>query len=171
MVINICTGTWVGMVNFIIPIFALSLHAGSVEIGLVRGLSGLGDLLLVLPAGLLIDYFGSRKIYIVSCVAGGIITILLALAWTPWVLIAMMIVYGMARSVRTTSLNASFFQHMNAIGTGKGGWYKGSMTLGTQFLGSLIGGVLAVTVSFADYFVMTSLFLLTPIFIAFGRKK
>jgi MFS family permease len=171
MIINICTGIWVGMVNFIIPVFALSLGASPVEIGLVRGLSGLGDLLLVLPAGLMIDYFGSRKIYIASCMAGGILTMLLALAWTPWVLIAMMIVYGMARSIRTTSLNASFFQHMNTIGARKSGWYKGSMTLGAQFLGSLVGGVMAVAVSFAGYFVAASVFLLAPIFLAFGQKK
>lgn len=171
MVINICTGTWVGMVNFILPIFALSLHANSVEIGMVRGLSGLGDLLLVLPAGLLIDYFGSRKIYIVSCALGGAITILLALAWTPRVLIAMMIFYGMARSIRTTSLNASFFQHLSEIGVKKGGWYKGSMTLGTQFLGSMAGGALALVLSFTGYFVAASLFLLGPILLAFGRQK
>ena len=171
MVINICTGTWVGMVNFIIPVFALSLHATPVEIGLVRGLSGVGDLLLVLPAGLMIDYFGSRKIYIVSCAIGGAITVLLALAWTPWVLIAMMIFYGMARSIRTTSLNASFFQHMNTIGVRKSGWYKGSMTVGAQFLGSMIGGVLAVATGFASYFVAASLFLLAPISLAFGQKK
>lgn len=171
MVINVCTGTWVGMVNFIIPVFALSLGATPVEIGLVRGLSGVGDLLLVLPAGLMIDYFGSRKIYVASCLIGGAITIMLALAWTPWILIGMMIFYGMARSIRTTSLNASFFQHMNAIGVRKGGWYKGSMTVGAQFLGSLIGGALAVTLSFVGYFISASLFLLMPVFIASGGKK
>ncbi|WP_197535219.1 MFS transporter [Methanocella arvoryzae] len=171
MLINVCTGTWVGMVNFIIPVFALSLGASSFEIGLVRGLSGVGDLLLVLPAGLLIDYFGSRKMYLASCAVGGAITILLALAWTPWALIVMMIFYGMARSIRTTSLNASFFQHMNTIGAGKGGWYKGSMTVGAQFLGSLIGGALAVAVSFAGYFVTASMFLLAPILVALGGKS
>lgn len=171
MIINICTGIWVGMVNFIIPVFALSLGATPVEIGLVRGLSGLGDLLLVLPAGLMIDYFGSRKMYIASCAIGGAITILLALAWTPWVLIVMMIFYGMARSIRTTSLNASFFQHMNTIGARKSGWYKGSMTVGTQFLGSLIGGALAVALSFAGYFFAASAFILMPILIAFGGKS
>ena len=171
MLINICTGIWVGMVNFIIPVFALSLHANSVEIGLIRGLSGVGDLLLVLPAGLMIDYFGSKQIYIISCAIGGLITILLSFAGAPWVLIVMMIFYGMARSVRTTSLNASFFQYMSSIGTRKGGWYKGSMTVGTQFLAPVIGGILAVTLSFTGYFIATSLFLLTPIFIVLGRRR
>lgn len=169
MVINICTGIWVGMVNFIIPIYGLYLHASSVEIGLIRGLSGIGDLLLVLPAGLLIDYFGSKKTYTVSCTIGAIMTVVLSLAGTPWMLIFMMIFYGMARSVRTTSLNASFFKYMNVIGAKKGGWYKGSMTIGSQFFGPLIGGALAVVISFTNYFMLTSMFLLVPLFIVGGK--
>ncbi len=171
MIINICTGVWVGMVNFIIPVFALSMNANSVEIGLIRGLSGIGDLLLVLPAGLMIDYFGSKQMYVISCAIGGVITILLSFAGAPWVLILMMIFYGMARSVRTTSLNASFFQYMSVVGVKKGGWYKGSMTVGTQFIAPVIGGILAVTLSFTAFFIATSMFLLMPIFMVMGRRN
>ncbi len=165
MAINVCTGTWVGLVNFIIPIYALSLNATSFEIGLIRGLSGVGDLLLVLPAGLMIDYFGSKKMYPISCVIGAIVTILLSFAGSPWALIVMMVVYGMARSVRTTALNASFFRYMSSIGVRKSGWYKGSMTVGSSFLGSLIGGAVAVILSFTGYFVFSAMFLIAPLLI------
>jgi len=61
MFINISSGIAVGMMNFIIPVYALSLNATSTEIGLIKGISGIGDLLVVLPAGFLVDYVARHR--------------------------------------------------------------------------------------------------------------
>ncbi len=66
MLINISSGIAVGMMSFIIPIYALSLKATSTEIGLINGFYGVGLLLLVLPAGFLVDCLGSKKMYSVT---------------------------------------------------------------------------------------------------------
>ncbi len=73
MLINISTGIAMGMMNLILPIYAISLNATSTQIGLIKGISGLGDLLIVLPAGFLVDYLGSKKMYSISAVLGAII--------------------------------------------------------------------------------------------------
>lgn len=171
MLINISSGIAVGMINFILPIYAISLKATSTEIGLIKGISGIGDLLVVLPAGFLVDYFGSKKMYSTSCMMGGMTIMLLSLAGTPGVLLLMMVAYGMARTVRTTSLSAAFFKSMNAIGAKKAGWYKGSMTIGASFIGPLIGGIMAITMGFTNYFVITSAFLVAPLFFIMARAN
>lgn len=171
MLINISSGIAVGMINFILPIYAISLKATSTEIGLIKGISGIGDLLVVLPAGFLVDYFGSKKMYSTSCIVGGVTIMLLSVAGTPQVLLLMMVAYGMARTFRTTSLSAAFFKNMNAIGAKKAGWYKGSMTIGASFIGPLIGGIVIITMGFTSYFTLTSAFLVAPLFIILTRAN
>jgi MFS family permease len=167
MAMNIGSGIAVGMMNLIVPLFALSLDATSTEIGMIRGMMGIGDFLIVLPAGFLVDHFGSRKMYKVACVFGALTIIIISLSGSPWLLLLLMVVYGVARSFRTTALNADFFQHMNAIGIEKGGWFKGSTSLGIAFIGPLLGGIAAVYLGYSEYFLFTSLFLLVPLLVLY----
>lgn len=171
MLINISSGVAVGMMNFILPVYALSLNATSTEIGLIKGISGIGDLLVVLPAGFLVDYFGSRKMYSISCLFGGLIIMSLSFADKPSLLLLVMVFYGITRTFRTTSLSAAFFKNMNTIGARKAGWYKGSMTIGASFIGPMLGGLAAIAVSFTNYFVFTSAFLLAPIMVMATRAN
>lgn len=157
--------------NFIIPVYALSLNASSTEIGMIKGFSGIGDLLVVLPAGFLVDYLGSIKMYSVSCVFGAVIIMFLSLAGTPELLLLMMVFHGVARTFRTTSLNASFFKNMNTIGAKKAGWFKGSMYIGGAFIGPIIGGIAAIAISFKSYFILTGAFLLVPLAVIFAREN
>ncbi len=171
MLINISSGIAIGMMNFIIPVYALSLKATSTEIGLIKGISGIGDLLVVLPAGFLVDYFGSRKMYSLSAVFGALIVMSLSFATNPELLLLVMVFYGVARTFRTTSLSAAFFRNMNTIGARKAGWYKGSMTIGASFIGPLIGGIVAIAMGFTSYFAFTSAFLLVPLIVIFARTN
>ncbi len=168
MLINISSGIAVGMMNFIIPIYALSLKANSTEIGLITGISGIGDLLIVLPAGLLVDYFGSKKVYSASCMLGATIIMLLSFVTVPALLLPVMVFYGMARAFRITSQNAAFFKNLNIIGTRRAGWYNGSMTIGVALIGPLIGGLAAIATGFTSYFVFTGMFLLIPLIVIFA---
>lgn len=171
MLINISSGVAIGMMNFIIPIYALSLNASSTEIGMIKGFTGIGDLLVVLPAGFVVDYLGSRKTYSVSCVSSALIIILLSFAVTPKLLLLIMIFYGVARTFRTTSLSAAFFKDMNTMGARKAGWYKGSMTIGSSFIGPMIGGIAAIAISFNNYFILTGAFLLIPLMVVNARSN
>ncbi len=168
MLINISSGVAGGMMNFIIPVYALSLNATSTEIGLIKGFSGIGDLLVVLPAGFLVDYFGSKKMYSVGCIFSAAIIMSISFATNPTFLLLVMLFYGISRTIRTTSNNADFFENMNTIGAKKVGLFKGSMTIGSSFIGPLIGGIAAIAMGFKSYFVITGAFLLVPLMIVFS---
>ena len=155
MLVNISSGIAVGMMNFIIPVYALSLNATSAEIGLIKGFTGIGDLLIVLPAGFLIDYFGSKKMYSISCIFGSLIIISISFATNASFLLLIMLVYGISKTIRTTSNNADFFKHMNAIGASKAGYFKGSITIGSALIGPLIGGIAILAMGYTSYFVLT----------------
>jgi MFS family permease len=170
MAMNIGSGIAVGMVNFILPLFALSLNATTTEIGLIKGMMGVGDILIVLPAGFLIDHFGSKKMYTLACLTGAGMILIIATAGSPYILLWIMVFYGISRSLRTTSLNASFFRNMNTIGIKKGGWFKGAMTIGAAFIGPLIGGIAILCLGFSGYFIFASAFLLVPLFILYYRS-
>ncbi|MCZ7406001.1 MAG: MFS transporter [Candidatus Methanoperedens sp.] len=169
MLINISTGIAMGMMNLIIPIYALSLNASSTEIGLIKGISGIGDLLVVLPAGFMVDYLGSKKMYSVSAVMGSLIIFLISYVSNIELLLLIMVFFGMARTLRTTSLNADFFKHANTIGIKKGGWFKGSMSVGGALIGPILGGVAIVAMSYKSYFALASVFLLAPFLVILAR--
>lgn len=169
MLVNISSGIAVGMMNFIIPVYALSLNATSAEIGLIKGFTGIGDLLIVLPAGFLIDYFGSKKMYSISCIFGSLIIISISFATNASFLLLIMLVYGISKTIRTTSNNADFFKHMNAIGVSKAGYFKGSITIGSALIGPLIGGIAILAMGYTSYFALTSAFLILPLIIISSR--
>ncbi len=171
MLVNISSGIAVGMMNFIIPVYALSLNATSAEIGLLKGFTGIGDLLVVLPAGFLVDYFGSKKMYSVSCIFGSLIIMSISFATNPKFLLLIMLFYGIARTARTTSNNAEFFQHMSTIGAKKAGFFKGAITIGSSFIGPLIGGIAILAMGYTSYYALTSAFLLVPLIIISARSS
>jgi len=171
MLININTGIAMGMVNLILPIYALSLNASSTQIGLIKGIAGIGDLLVVLPAGFLVDYLGSKKMYSVSAVMGSSIIVFISYVSSIELLLLIMVFFGMARSLRTTSLNADFFKNMNIIGVKKGGWFKGSMSVGGALIGPILGGIALVAMSFKSYFALASVFLLAPFLVILARTN
>lgn len=170
MLINISSGIAVGMMNFIIPVYALSLNATSSEIGMIKGFSGIGDVLFVLPAGFIVDYLGSRKTYSVSCICSAGIIMLLSLAATSKLILFTMLFYGVSKTFRMTALSADFFNNMNTIGIKKAGWYKGSMTIGASLIGPMLGGIAVIAFSFKSYFLLTGAILLIPFMVINARS-
>lgn len=171
MMINVSSGIAVGMMNFIIPVYALGLNATSSEIGLIKGFSGIGDLLVVLPAGFLVDYFGSRKMYSVSCIFGTMIIMSISFAPNTGILLLVMLFYGISKTLRVTSNNADFFIHMNTIGAKKAGFFKGAMTMGSAFIGPLIGGIAILAMGYTSYYALTGAFLLIPLAIVYAYSN
>lgn len=171
MLINMSSGITGGMLNFIIPVYAISLNATSTEIGLIKGFTGLGDLLTALPAGYLVDYFGTRKLYLISGIFGIVIIMLLSLSDTPMVVLLVMVLYGVARTIRNASLSTTFFKKMSMIGTRKAGWYMGSMSIGASLIGPIIGGIAVIAMSFTSYFALTSVFLFLPFIVILVRSN
>jgi MFS family permease len=142
LILNIVTGTVGGAMQIAVPSFALDLHATTAEIGLIRGVAGIGILLLVIPAGLLVDHFGARSLFILGSFGNALITFTLSLAGAPLTLIVLQGVLGLFAALKITALNAAFFARVSDMGLSRAGWFRGSMSIGLTFVGPLLGGFL-----------------------------
>ncbi|ADL53177.1 MFS transporter [Clostridium cellulovorans] len=163
VVINILTGMCAGIISMVLPLFVVSIGATASEVGIIRGISGIGALVMVLPSGLLVDNFGSKKLYIVGSIFSTLTTVVLAFSSSPLIIIISMALQGFSNSLRFTSLNAAFFSKLNEIGIKKSGWYRGAMSIGLTFVGPLLGGYFISTFSYFAIFNITAMLTLLPI--------
>jgi len=142
VVLMATTGTAVGMVQMALPLLALDLGASPAEIGMIRGASGLGLLLAVLPAGFLVDRFGARWTFHIGNTGVILATAALLVANRPDALMALVLAEGLFRALRLTALNAAFFQSLPRIGHARVGWFWGALSIGLAFAGPVAGAAL-----------------------------
>jgi MFS family permease len=162
LILNITSGTVGGAMQLVVPLYAMSLHATTAQIGVIRGISGLGMLLLVIPAGFLVDHFGSKRLFLTGSLSGTASTLALVLAKVPVAMIALMGLSGLFSSLKMTALNASFFKNLNSMGLEKAGWFKGSMSIGLTFLGPVFGAFLVKVAGFRAIFMLLAALTLIP---------
>lgn len=162
VVLNIAMGTTGGIMQMTLPLYALSLKATTAQIGLISAASGLGMLLLVIPAGFLVDHFGSKRLFVIGSLASALAAFALTLVGTPLLLIALTGCQGLFASLKMTSLSASFFRSIKSIGLEKAGWFKGSMSIGLTFIGPVVGGYLARHADFPLIFQLLVALMLVP---------
>ena len=62
-------GSAFGMAALVLPVYAVSLHAKTWLIGAIQTALILGLLITVLPAGFMVERFGSRRLFIFSSIA------------------------------------------------------------------------------------------------------
>ncbi len=163
LILNIVSGTVAGAMQIAVPLFALSLHAATGQIGLIRGVSGIGILLLVIPAGCLVDHYGPKRLFLIGGIWGTIGTFVLSYAHTPAAMALTMGISGLLGSLKMTAINASFYNNLQAMGIEKSGWFKGSMSVGLTFIGPLVGGYLVHIVPYGLLFKGFALATLLPI--------
>jgi MFS family permease len=167
LILNIVSGTVGGAMQIIVPLYAMSLHASTAQIGAIRGISGLGMLLLVIPAGFLVDHYGSKKLFMIGSLSGFVSTLGLSLVKVPLAMIALMGISGLFGSLKMTALNASFFRNLKNMGLEKAGWFKGSMSIGLTFLGPAFGAFLVSVAGFKPIFYLLSALTLIPASLVF----
>lgn len=167
LILNIVSGTVGGAMQLVVPLYAMSLQASTAQIGLIRGISGIGMLLLVIPAGFLVDHFGSKKLFLTGSFSGFLSTLALTLAKVPLAMIALMGLSGLFSSLKMTALNASFFRNLKNMGLEKAGWFKGSMSIGLTFLGPAFGAFLVKVAGFQAIFGLLAALTLIPTALVF----
>jgi predicted MFS family arabinose efflux permease len=82
-------------------------------------------------------------------------------------LILVMLLEGLSRSLKFTSISAAFFESLHRFGLEKAGWYKGSLSIGLTFIGPALGGVLLVMMPFGALFLMVMALMLLPSLLIF----
>ncbi len=167
LVLNVVSGAVAGALQLAVPLFALKLAASTAQIGLIRGISGVGMLLLVVPAGLLVDHFGARRLFLLGSLVATLLTFSIPFASIPFHLVLLQGVAGIFGSIKGTSLNASFFERIKDLGLDKVGWFKGSMSIGMTFLGPLFAGWAAAVLDLSTVFRILSALTLVPTTLVF----
>jgi len=171
LTLNITNGTAGGLLQITVPLYAMSLNATTAQIGMIRGVAGLGFLLLVIPAGFLVDHYGAKKLFLIGSLTVTLTTFALVLAKTPALVAVLMGAQGFFRSLRMTAMNSSFFGNLKTMGLEKAGWFKGSLSIGFTFLGPLLGGYLAKSTPFPLIFELVVLITLLPTALVFFFHK
>lgn len=160
--INILTGMCCGIISMVLPLFAISIGASTSDVGIIKGISGIGALIMVLPSGLLVDNYGAKRLYVFGSIFSTLTTFILAFSMSTEIIIIAMALQGFSNSLRFTSLNAAFFNKLTEIGIEKSGWYRGAMSIGLTFIGPLVGGYLISIFSYINVFNITAILTLLP---------
>jgi MFS family permease len=162
LILNILTGICSGIFSIVLPMYVINLGAGAGQVGLVKGISGIGALLMVLPSGLLVDNYGSKRLYILGSIISMATTAVLSFLSSSVIIIGAMLIQGFSNSLRFTSLNASFFGRLKEIGMNKSGWYRGSLSIGLTFIGPFIGGILTKYLGYPTIFQIVAVLTIIP---------
>ena len=140
LILNVVSGAVGGAMQLLVPLLALKLLASTAEIGLIRGITGFGMLLLVIPAGFLVDHFGARRLFLLGSIVTTALTLLLPYSQVPIHMMILQCILGIFGTLKMTALSASFFDRISGMGLSRVGWFKGSMSIGLTFIGPLFAG-------------------------------
>ena len=167
VILNMTNGTAVGLLYMVLPLYALSIQATPAQVGMIRAASGLGLLLLVIPVGFLVDRFGPRNLFLLGNFGVVLVVYSVSSISVPHVLILLMLLEGVSRSLKFTSISAAFFQSLHKFGLEKAGWYKGSLSIGLTFIGPILGGVALGVMPLNSVLLLVMVLMLLPSLLIF----
>nr|WP_294517481.1 MFS transporter [uncultured Rhodopila sp.] len=162
LLLSAATGISVGVLSLALPLFALSLSATAAQVGLIRAAAGIGLLCAVLPAGFLVDRFGSKAMFHAGSLGMVFSVIAYRFSAEPAALIAIAVFEGGFRCLAFNALTATFLQALPRFGMKTVGWSKGALSLGLSFLGPLLAGALLGIADFHTVFAAVVVLMLAP---------
>lgn len=107
--LSIVTGTAAGVMQLLLPLYALSLKISDGGIGLLRGVAQIGGLLMTLPGGFFIDRYGVWRIYVLCCLGNVLAILLIPSAATLPVLVLYLFIECCFSTLRWTAINTGLF--------------------------------------------------------------
>jgi ACDE family multidrug resistance protein len=140
--LTLLSGLTIGMNKVLGTLLGLHLHVSNLELAIISSAETIAMAVGTLPAGRLLARGDPRYWYGgVSLTLAALFCVLPLLPGWHWVALAMFLA-GLCISLRIVAMSTVFLQRLPQLGQGKAGWYKGTLTLGIQFLGPLTGNYL-----------------------------
>ena len=145
-----------------VPLFAHDLGANRFEVGALFSVATLAGAVLSLPAGVLVDRFGSRNLLAISLVLTGGSQVAIALTPSVAPLFLWQVIGGLAAGMQQSSLFSAVTESVSRSRLGRAmGWLTFSMQIGF-FTGPAIAGVALRWIDVrTDIAVTTALLILT----------
>ena len=149
MLLAAFSGATIGMAKIVTTLYAISIGANAMQIGIISAMEALGMVILTLPAGFVIARFGARRVYFLASLGPMLLNLAIPLfgGWL-WLAFARLLI-GLCIPFRIVAMNSAFLRQLKRIGNDKAGWYRGSLTLGMGLLGPLLGNWLSGATSFS----------------------
>lgn len=160
--VSVSGGMAAGVMQLLLPLYAVSLSVSPAGVGLMRGLAQFGGLTTSLPGGFLIDRFGARRVYAVSCLCDGIVICLIPGFTSVPSLTSFLFLEGALGTLRWTTINSAFFSRLSDFGHSRAGWTRASLAVGANFIGPLVGGVLAYRLSYRFSYIIVGAIVAAP---------
>jgi predicted MFS family arabinose efflux permease len=154
--LTLLSGLTIGMNKVLGTLLGLHLHVSNLELAIISSAETIAMALGTLPAGRLLARGDPRVWYGgVSLTLAALFCILPRLPGWQWVALAMFLA-GLCISLRIVAMSTVFLQRLPQLGQGKAGWYKGTLTLGIQFVGPLTGNYLIAHLGLESGFLVSA---------------
>jgi len=161
-VLSTLMGTSVGMAKVATSLYAVSLQANDVVLGLIAASQTIGSLLVSMPVGAMVDRIGPARPFMLGSFVAGAIYIVLPLVPSEWWLLVCSSAISCFMPLRFVSLNTLFMHEIVQIGVEKAGWYRGTHMAGMMLIGPVISVSAVHMLGFrGTYWFITGLFALT----------
>ena len=155
--LTLLSGMTIGMNKVLATMFGLHLGVSNFQLALISSAETCAMALGTLPAGRILAR-GNPK-YLYAGVSLTLSVLFCILPWLPgwqWVALLMFLV-GLCIALRVVAMSTVFLVRLPALGQGKSGWYKGTLTFGMQFAGPLAGNYVVAHLGLHAGFLVSAL--------------
>jgi ACDE family multidrug resistance protein len=140
--LSLLSGITIGMNKVLGTLLGVHLGVSHWQLGVIGGAETFAMAVGTLPAGWLLSRGNPKILYAIVSLA--LTVLFFVLPHIPsWQFVALtMFIVGLCISMRVVAVSTVFMVRLPELGQNRAGWYKGTLTLGMQFLGPLIGNEL-----------------------------
>ncbi|MBI4304011.1 MAG: MFS transporter [Chloroflexi bacterium] len=127
--------------NPALPLFIRSLGVPVSTVGFIAAASTIVGIIVSLPAGIISDIIGRRRVILVAAIVFATAPFLYLLITLPWQLVLVRIYHGLATAILGPVAMASVADTFEQGRGERMGWYSSATMVG-RFLGPFVGGIL-----------------------------
>ena len=137
--LTILAGLAVGVARVVTSLYAVHIQASELQLGLIAAAQSVGLLIMALPVGVLVQRFGSLKIFSLGSLLAALLYSLQPWLNTAWYLLLITALVSFVLPMRFVSIHTVFLSHLRALGPAKAGWFRGSHMLGFFLIAPSLG--------------------------------
>lgn len=140
----------------VLPLFIRSLDVPMGMVGFIAAASTVVGIVVSLPAGILSDIIGRRRVILIAAIVFASAPFLYLLVTQPWHLVLVRIYHGFATAILGPVAMAAVADTFDSGRGEKMGWYSSATMVG-RFLAPLVGGALIFGNNFQWVYLVTGI--------------
>ena len=165
VMLTIIAGLGVGVARILISLYAVQLEATALQLGLIAAAQSVGILLMALPIGVLVQRWGSLRVFSIGSSIGAVLYALTPLQASAWYLLILTVLVSFVLPMRFVSINTVFLSNLKRLGPTKAGWFRGSHMMGFFLIAPALTVLLIQHFGYGgSFYFVAFLFLATLVF-------